>query len=127
MSALFAFILSRNRESVIERFVNLWISFNGMYYFFSSLFKENTRKEAEQLKRFIIQTGEGNTKIDSTIADRIARKITEYLKEYDVDIITYEWLNTEEGRSFSNGIVSLINTEVSRIKGIQRADNYAKN
>ena len=31
MSALFAFILSRNRKSVIERFVDLWISFNGMY------------------------------------------------------------------------------------------------
>ena len=116
MSALFAFILSRNRKSVIERFVDLWISFNGMYSYFSSLFVDNTRKEAEQLKRFIIQTGEGDTKIDSALTDRIARRITDHLKEYEIDLITYDWLNTEEGKLFSNKIVNQIIAEVSEIE-----------
>lgn len=116
MSALIAFILSRSRESVVERFVDLWISFNGMYFYFSSLFEKNTRKEAEQLKRFIIQTGEGNIKIDSSLTNRIASKITDYLRGCNIDVITYEWLNTEEGKSFSNKIVSQIIAEVSKIE-----------
>lgn len=121
MSALYAFILSRSRKAVIERFVDLWISFNGMYSYFSSLYEKKTSQEAEQLKRFIIQTGEGNIKIERSFTDRIARKVTEHLKNSNVDAINYEWLNGDDGQNFSNELVQLIKTEISTIE-----DEYNK-
>lgn len=121
MSALYAFILSRSRKAVIERFVDLWISFNGMYSYFSSLYEKKTSQEAEQLKRFIIQTGEGNIKMKRFFTDRIARKVTEYLKNSNVDVINYEWLTGDEGQNFSNELVRLIKTEISTIE-----DEYIK-
>lgn len=121
MSALYAFILSRSRKAVIERFVDLWISFNGMYSYFSSLYEKKTTQEKAQLERFITQTGEGNIKIEKSFSDRIARKVTEYLKYINVDTINYEWLNGNEGQNFSNELIRLIKLEISTIE-----DEYKK-
>lgn len=127
MSALYAFILSRSRKAVIERFVDLWISFNGMYSYFSSLYEKKTSQESEQLKRFIIQTGEGNIKIERSFTDRIARKVTEYLKNTNVAAINYEWLTGDEGQDFSNELVRQIKTEISTIEDEYKKQNEELN
>lgn len=113
MSALFAVICAKNKIYEIERFVNFWISFNGMYGFFSSLRVPRTNQEAEQLKRFIIYLREGRYKLSRDLSNGIANKVTNLLENYPIDEIDYNWLNDDLNQQFSIDLLTIVQEEIT--------------
>lgn len=113
MSALFAVICAKNKIYEIERFVNFWISFNGMYGFFSCLRVPRTNQEAEQLKRFIIHLREGHYKLSRNLSNGIANRVTNLLENYPVDEIDYNWLNNDLNQQFNIELLTIVREEIT--------------
>ena len=111
MSSLFALISAKSKKYEIDRFVNLWISFNGMYIFFSNL-SSNRLKEREQLGKLLYLINHNDSKFTKKQSDFVCNRITKYLKDYNIDLISNEWLETPEGLAFSEQLISEINNYI---------------
>lgn len=106
MSALFAFICSKSKHYEVERFMYLWMSFNGLYSYFSSLvsdthenpkIKKECNKECNQLRYYQLLFGWGNEHItDKKEKHRLADGVTALVKQMPtpVTLATFSDVNS---------------------------------
>ncbi|WP_303836722.1 hypothetical protein [Ruminococcus flavefaciens] len=120
ISALLSLICAKNKTYNIERFVNLWISFNGMYSFFSKLHELDTCNESKQLELFISQFNQGDYKLTRELSSSIANKVTDLLKNYKIDDIDCRWLNDSSNRKINTKVRSIIKEVVKNKIGIYK-------
>lgn len=93
-SALVALICAKSTEYEAERFIHLWMSFNGMYGYFSKLVKDKGRpQEKEQLRWILTAQTWGTEHLESKYSNRIGLQITKLLKQYKSEKINWKYLN----------------------------------
>lgn len=112
-AALFAFICSKCKHYESERFIYLWMAFNGMYNYFALLISdthsgEKIRQECKKLRYFQRLFSLG----DETISDdaekkRIAQEVTTLIRN-ESTAITLQFLKSKNGQSFCEKIQSLL-------------------
>lgn len=92
MSALFAFICSKSKHYEAERFMYLWMSFNGLYNYFSSIVStthnnQKIRKECNQLRYFQLLFGWGNETLkEDKEKHRLADGVTALVKRMSMPV-----------------------------------------
>ena len=121
--SLVAIICAKSTCYEAERFIHLWMAFNGMYGFFSNLVKQSHNKkgkklnirEGERLKWFLNANNLGNEHINRTNSNKIGTQITQLLKNYPIDSINWNYLsNHPTGIQLSNKIISTIEQIIER-------------
>ena len=96
-AALFAVLCAKSKTFEIERFIYLWMSFNGIYNYFSERInnlrpltkkgKKQQVNEKEELQWFLQLHGLGNEAIERSSSKRIANEVIAILKNSDVSMI----------------------------------------
>ena len=82
LASIYALITSKSQKYETERFIYLWMAFNGMYSYFSNLIEKNRRKEDKQIVRFMKLWGWGEEIIvDEEDKKRIANDVNKLLDE----------------------------------------------
>ncbi len=118
MAALYAFLYAKSRTYEYERFVNLWISFNGMYGYFSNIVAEvhncdkKQFKEGDQLKYIINASNCGNDHISGGHSGKVGKAITDLLKDVRLEDITPQAVSA--GTPLSDRIIQAINDVIGR-------------
>lgn len=102
-AALFALICSKCKHYESERFIYLWMAFNGMYNYFAYLVSDThsmkkVKQEYKQLRYFqrLFTLGD-ETISDDTEKKRIAHKVIALIRNESLDI-THQFLESENGK-----------------------------
>ena len=91
-AALFSYILSKSKKYESERFVNLWMAFNGMYGYIDSLvpLRKGKRKEYEQIVLLMKVYRLGKETLTSTDNNSVGQEVCKILRHTDaVDFIAH--------------------------------------
>ncbi len=120
MAALYAYLCAKSKCYEYERFVNLWIAFNGMYGYMSKLVvkEQHISKrvfEADQLKYMLSATTCGDDHVPRNDSGKIGTAITKLLRTVDVDTITKK--SVAAGTDLSDKILNEINSILGRTYG----------
>lgn len=114
IAALFAFICSKCKQYESERFLYLWMAFNGMYNYFAGLINDygnhNKKKGLqENLKLQYIQRlfSLGDEMVVKADKKRIAQGVSDLIKNR-VQPISRSYLESDEGQSFGDKIQPLL-------------------
>lgn len=96
-AALFAALCAKSKTFEIERFIYQWMSFNGIYNYFSERInnlrpltkkgKKQQVNEKEELQWFLQLYGLGNETIERPSSKRIANEVIAILKNSDISMI----------------------------------------
>lgn len=111
-AALVAFIYSKCKQYESERFIYLWMAFNGMYSYFSGLVPNTQSKkkriaECTQLRYLQRLLDVGDETISNTDKGEIAQKVIALIKDKPTEI-TREFLESQDGQSLCNKIQSFL-------------------
>lgn len=108
-AALFAFVCSKCKHYESERFIYLWMAFNGMYNYFAHLVSDThsikkVKQEYKQLRYFQRLFSLGDETIsDDTEKKRIAHEVTALIRNESLDI-TRQFLESENGENLCEKI-----------------------
>ena len=112
-AALFALLYSKCKHFESERFIYLWMAFNGMYNFFSYLISDvqgikRITQEYKKIKCFqrLYQIGE-QTISDDQEKKRIAHGVAALI-ERGLPTITQQYLESDSGKPFCDAIRALL-------------------
>lgn len=113
IAALFAFIISQNKVLETDRFIYLWMSFNGMYGYLSSFvpLHSEEKRHSEQKQLYYIQRyydlgREKNFSSDNRKC--IAKKLIDFLKESPEKVINKKSLESNTNKELCDKIQSLL-------------------
>lgn len=101
ISSLFSLICSKSKEYETERFIYLWMSFNGMYHYFSSILssvmERKIKRESKQLQyiRLLYEWGNGLGENNEKEKHRMAHQLDALIKQTEQSI-TFETLTDEK-------------------------------
>ena len=85
MSSLLALIYSKDKIYELERFIYLWMSFNGMYNYLDKLTSKDY-SESDQILNILKLLGIGNQRIIKSESSAIAHEVEKIIKDYPSDI-----------------------------------------
>lgn len=112
-ASLFALICSKCKHYESERFIYLWMAFNGMYNYFSQLVSEThgikkIKAEFKQLRYFqrLLHLGDETISVDAE-KSRIAHEVAALIQNESV-AITQQFLNSDDGKPLSEKIQLLL-------------------
>lgn len=112
-AALFAFVCSKCKHYESERFIYLWMAFNGMYNYFAHLVsdthgKKKIKQEYKQLRYFQRLFGIGDETVsDDSEKKRIAQDVTALIRHESMNV-THQFLESEKGKALCEKIQSLL-------------------
>lgn len=107
--SLVALICAKSTNYESERFIHLWMGFNGMYTYFSNLVQSKHKQERIQLEWFLNAHNWGKEHINRKYANEIGINITKILLNYSSDEIDWYYLNNDpRGIELSREIVSTV-------------------
>lgn len=120
-SALIALICAKSTSYAAEKFIHLWMSFNGMYSYFSKLVANKCKKkkericEHEKLRQILISQEIGREHLCSNHITAIGFNTTKILKNFDTELIDREYLsNNPKGQELAKLLIEMIEGTLSR-------------
>lgn len=111
-AALFAFICSKCKQYESERFIYLWMAFNGMYNYFSYLVSDThdsiiIKRENKQIRYLQCLFSLGNETIEDNDKKKIAQEVAALIKSESMNI-TRQFLESEDGKPLCEKIQLLL-------------------
>ena len=112
-AALFALLCAKSKRYETERFMYLWMSFNGLYGYYSSIVGREhggikISKECKQIRYFQSLFSLGNETIsDDTDKTRIANEVMAIIKQTPTKI-TKNFLESEDGKVVLENIAKVL-------------------
>lgn len=116
MSSLFALIYSKSKTYEVERFIYLWMAFNGMYGFFAQMVPKPTRQKKLQEWQQILAllktiNSQYNTIRNKKVKTRIADKVKSIIKRYENRTINRKVLENNNPNGLRSQIESILKQE----------------
>ena len=110
LASLMALIISKSKSYEAERFIYLWMAFNGMYGYFSKLIDETQGErigsDFKQIMAMQVLLGIGCDRIkERTEKKRIPNEIISIIRHYDNISITRESLENGKDKDLANKIL----------------------
>ena len=112
LAALMGLITSKSKISEAERFIYLWMAFNGMYGYFSNKIAEThnsqIRREWKQIIYMQKLLGIGKETIDEDDKSRLAYEVIALIRRYNGGKITRDSLECGKDLELGNNILSVL-------------------
>ena len=111
MASLYALLIAKSKRFESEKFMYLWMAFNGMYGYYSNLIKkqQNLKKiiEKDELRYFQLLYGWGNAVIDKKDKLKVCSQVKSMIVRLNANL-TWGFFKSEEGHRFSEQIMSIL-------------------
>lgn len=124
IASLFALIYSKTKIYESERFIYLWMAFNGMYNYYSTLISQShngikIKRECNQIRYMQRLFNLGDETIsEDTEKRRVAQEVTSFLKNAPTQI-SKTYLESERGKEIAQRIQkALVNPKTLRAYNI---------
>ena len=112
LASLMALITSKSKVSEAERFIYLWMAFNGMYGYFANRIADThncqIRREYKQIIYMQKLLGIGKETIDEDDKSRLAYEVISLIRKYNCGKITRNSLENGKDMDFGNNILSVL-------------------
>lgn len=109
-AALFAYLLSKSKNYESERFLHLWMAFNGMYGHISSISGEkDLTKESKQIGYLLRYYGLGKESLISKDNNSIGQEVSKILRHSDIEAFIREPLRKNIPVDLADAIQNTLN------------------